>query len=121
MLLLAPWKPKEGTKSQRAKVMHLEGAGARLKRRWKSWSGVALLTPVQVGTRVGVSSQQGHIIGSEVDKSLECDEVRMDLFGWVSGRFPEHVISSGIKVSTSLTHFSSRGSIDLFFIALANF
>lgn len=82
---------------------------------------MALLRPVQVGTRAGVGSQQGCFIGSEVDRPFECDEVRMDSFGWVSGRFPEHAISSGVKVSTPLTHFSARGSIDFFFIALANF
>ena len=67
-----PWKPEEGTKSQRAKVMQLEGVGARFKRRWKRWSRVALLTPVQVDTRAGVGSQQECFIGSEVDRPLEC-------------------------------------------------
>ena len=73
VLLLAPWKPEEGTKSQRAKVMQLEGVGARFKRRWKRWSRVAWLTPVQVDTRAGVGSQQECFIGSEVDRPLECD------------------------------------------------
>lgn len=98
--------------------MQLEGAGAKLKRRWKSWCRVALLTPVQVGTGVDMGSQQGHLIGSEVYRSLECNEVRMDSFGSVSGRFPEHAISSGVKVSTPLTHFSARGSIDFFSLHL---